>query len=291
MNIPWDKIQEAATSDWITGALILIIGWPILRVLAGATRKSLAKHSTAQASMLGYRFVLYSGTILLTLTVLDQFGVPLSALLGAAGIASVAIGFAAQTSLSNLISGIFLIWEKPFAVDDVIRTGDTTGVVVSIDLLSTKLRTFDNMWVRIPNETLIKTQTTNITRFAIRRFDINLGVAYKENIGKVIEILKEIADKNPNCLDEPEPIIVFKGFGDSALEFLFGVWFAKADFLKLRNSIQREIKERFDAEGIEIPFPHRTLYAGEVSEPFPVRVVPPAEPVPAPSPAPPAEGN
>jgi len=268
-----EMIRDLLEADWLSAVMILLIGWPLVRMVAGLLRKSLTKHSTPQASMLGYRFVLYGGSVILALTALDQFGVPLSTILGAAGIASVAIGFAAQTSLSNLISGIFLIWEKPFAVEDVIKSGETTGVVVAIDLLSTKIRTFDNMLVRIPNETLIKTQTTNITRFQIRRFDINLGVAYKEDIGKVIKILKDVADKNPNCLDEPEPLIVFKGFGDSALEFLFGVWFAKADFLKLRNSIQREIKERFDAEGIEIPFPHRSLYAGEASKPFPIRLV------------------
>jgi small-conductance mechanosensitive channel len=269
----WEHVSDLMASAWVSAALVILIGWPIVRFFAGQVRKTLTKRSTPQASMLGYRFVLYGGSVILVLTALERLDVPLSTILGAAGIASVAIGFAAQTSLSNLISGIFLIWEKPFAVEDVIKSGDTTGVVVAIDLLSTKIRTFDNMLVRIPNETLIKTQTTNITRFQIRRFDINLGVAYKEDIGRVIAILKDIANNNPNCLDEPEPLILFKGFGDSALEFLFGVWFARADFLNLRNSIQREIKERFDAEGIEIPFPHRTLYAGEVSKPFPVRMV------------------
>lgn len=278
INFNWSDIGEWFTHDWVVGSLIFFIGWPVIRMISGIVRKSLNKHASPQASMLGYRLVLYVGTILLVLTALDQFGVPLSTILGAAGIAGVAIGFAAQTSLSNLISGIFLIWEKPFAVEDVIKTGDTVGLVVAIDLLSTKIRTFDNTLVRIPNELLIKTQFTNITKFSIRRFDINLGVAYKEDIGKVMKILREVADANPNCLDEPEPLIVFKGFGDSALEFLFGVWFAKADFLLLRNTIQREIKERFDREGIEIPFPHRTLYAGEVSKPFPVRVVPDSPP-------------
>lgn len=273
LNIDWELVRTWLSGDWVVSLLLVLIGWPLVRMLAGTTRKSLAKHSTPQASMLGYRFVLYGGTVILVLTILDQFEVPISTILGAAGIASVAIGFAAQTSLSNLISGVFLIWEKPFMVDDVVKVGDTTGAVVAIDLLSTKIRTFDNTLVRIPNENLIKNPCTNITKFAIRRFDINLGVAYKEDINKVVQILREVADQNPHCLDEPEPLIVFKGFGDSALEFLFGVWFAKADFLQLRNSIQREIKERFDAEGIEIPFPHRTLYTGEVTEPFPIRLV------------------
>jgi small-conductance mechanosensitive channel len=200
-------------------------------------------------------------------------GFKLTAVLGAAGIVGVAVGFAAQTSLSNIISGLFLISERPFEVGDIVKIGDTTGVVETIDLLSVKLRTFDNRYVRIPNESLIKTEVTNVTRFPIRRFDIDIGVAYKEDIRKVMKILRNVAEKNRYCLDEPKPLILFKGFGESALEILFGVWFVKEDFLDLRNSILRDIKERFDEEGIEIPFPHQTLYAGSATEPFPVRVV------------------
>src|SRR5690606_6742782 len=113
----------------------------------------------------------------------------------------------------------------------------------------------------------------NITRFPIRRLDINIRVDYKEDIPKVIRVLKEVADANPLSLDEPEPIIIFSGYGDSSLDFMLGVWFAKADMLLLRNSIMQEIKHRFDQEGISIPFPHRTLYAGDVTKPFPVQMV------------------
>jgi small-conductance mechanosensitive channel len=85
-------------------------------------------------------------------------------------------------------------------------------------------------------------------------------------------MLRDIADKNPYCLDEPEPFVMFMNFGYSALDIVFGVWFAKEQFLNLRKTIMREIKERFDAEDIEIPFPHRTLYTGSVTEPFPIRL-------------------
>ena len=147
------------------------------------------------------------------------------------------------------------------------------GVVHSIDLLSVQIRTFDNKLVRIPNESLIKTQFTNVTRFPIRRLDLDVGVAYKEDVDRVIEVLEEVANRNPYSLDEPTPLIVFKGFGDSALEFMIGVWFVKTDYIQTRNSMLKEIKARFDQEGIEIPFPHRTLYTGSKTEPFPVRVV------------------
>lgn len=263
---------ENLRSEWIRAGVLFLISWPLIHIAAVLVRKALRKHSTAQASMLGYKIVNYGGTLIIILAVLNQLNFKISTFLGAAGILGVAVGFASQTSLSNLISGVFLIWEKPFEVEDVIRVNGITGVVDEIDLLSTKIRTFDNTLVRIPNENMIKTEVTTITRYSIRRFDINIGVAYKEDVGQVIQILQEVADKNPFCLDEPDPLVLFLGFGESSLNFLFGVWFSKTDFVALRNSIQREILERFREEGIEIPFPHVSLYTGSATDPFPVEI-------------------
>ena len=100
-----------------------------------------------------------------------------------------------------------------------------------------------------------------------------VGVAYKEDIERVIAVLKDVADKNPLCLDEPEPLVVFNGFGDSSINFTFGVWVVSGHYVDLRNTIAHDVKTRFDKEGIEIPFPHRTLYAGAVTSPMPVRMV------------------
>ncbi len=272
-----EKIQiwlSSHTEAIIYCILLIVVGFPLIRLLGYMIRKGLRKKVSEQAIMLFSKGVVYIGTAVIILMVLQQAGFKLGTLLGAAGIAGVAIGFASQTSLSNLISGLFLIWERPFSVGDVLHVSSDHGIVHSIDLLSVQLRTFNNQLIRIPNEVLIKSSFTNVTRFPIRRMDIPIGVAYKEDITKVMDILREVAEHNPLCLDEPPPVIVFKGFGDSALEFLFGPWFSKTDYIALRNSLMTEIKERFDAEGIEIPFPHRTLYAGEATKPFPVHVVP-----------------
>ena len=266
-------IASPGMATAIKVALVLGLGFPLLYLGAALSARTTRKRFSEQAGMLVSKGIWYLGTVILVVIVLQQMGFQITALLGAAGIVGIAIGFASQTSVSNIISGIFLVSERPFQVGDLISVGGTRGTVLSIDLLSVKLRTLDNMLVRIPNETMIKTEVTTITRFPIRRFDIQLGVAYKEDVRRVRGILAELARKNPFVLDEPEPLVLFTGFGDSALEFLFGVWFAKDDFLALRQSLLPEIKERFDAEGIEIPFPHRTLYAGSVTEPFPVRVV------------------
>ncbi len=276
MNRWLDLIERIDLSRLVTGlqvVVIAVLGLVFVRGLARLVTRIFAKRLTRQGLLIIEKGVLYAGYLLILITILNQLGFQLATVLGAAGIAAVAIGFSAQTSLSNLISGLFLIGEEPFQVGDLITVGEHTGLVESIDLLSVKLRPFDNRYIRIPNETLIKTPVVNVTHFPIRRIDLSIGVAYKEDLRQVMQLLLEVADRNPWCLDEPVPIIIFDGFGDSALEMKLGVWVSKTDVLALRNSLLVEIKEAFDREGIEIPFPHRTLYTGEATAPFPIRIV------------------
>ena len=256
----------------LRASMILGIGLPLLYFVSRSVGAYVQKHTSEHIGLMTRKIILFTGIVICIITVLYEFGFKLNALLGAAGIASVAIGFASQTSLSNIISGLFLYWEKPFEVGDIIEVGDTRGTVMSIDLMSVKLRKFDNLFVRIPNETMIKAQLTNITKFPIRRMDISIGVAYKEDVDRVIEVLGDVANKNPYCLDEPEPVIIFQNYGASSLDFMLGLWFEKSNFIMLRNSIMRDVKNRFDAEGIEIPFPHHTIYTGAATEPFPLKI-------------------
>ncbi len=248
----------------------LIGGLLFFRVLAFLVSRLTKKRLSAQASMIIRKIIFYTGVVIIIIVVLKQAGVSLAALLGAAGVVGIALGFAAQKSISNFISGIFLMSEKPFAVEDVIQVGDTIGIVTSIDLLSIKIRTFDNLYVRIPSEELLNSKLTTITRYPIRRLDLRIGVAYKEDLRFVREVLLELADRNPNCLDEPPPLFLVTDFGDSSVDLLFGVWFDKPDYLTVKNEMMMAIKEEFDARGIEIPFPHRTIYTGLATMPFPV---------------------
>lgn len=251
--------------------LTVLIGYIIIQISVLLVKRLFWKHMTMQWKMLINKGIIYAGIIIILFMILEILEVKIKALLGAAGIIGVVVGFASQTSIGNIISGLFLVTEKSFEVGDLIRVGDKMGNVYSIDLLSVKLKTLDNLLIRIPNQTLISTEITNITRFPIRRMDINVGVAYKEDLKKVMDILKELASENKDILDNPEPLILIKDFGESSIDFLYGLWFEKSNYLKVRNSIIMSIKERFDKEGIEIPFPHRTIYVGEETKPFPVK--------------------
>ena len=241
-------------------AALLIIGFPLLWMVSRLIGKVSKSRFGDHLGLFFQRCVYYVGFVGILISILVELGFNPAALLGAAGIVSVAIGFASQTSLSNIISGIFLYWEQPFTVGDIVKVGDTSGMVLSIDLLSVKLRQFDNHFVRIPNETMIKTQVANVTKFPIRRVDIDVGTSYGSDVEKVMLVLRNVADKNPFCLDEPSALVVFKGFGESSLNFMLGAWCEKTQFLDLRNSITRDIKNAFDEEGIEIPFPQRVVH-------------------------------
>ena len=251
-------------------SLIIIIGYALVQFLALFFRRTIAKNLHKQTKFILNKVIVYSGIVIILLMVLKELEVEITALLGAAGIVGIVIGIASQTSIGNVISGIFLISEKTFEIGDFIRVGDKLGVVHSIDLLSVKLKTLDNLLIRIPNQTMISTEVTNITKFPIRRMDITVGVAYKEDLLKVMDVLRKLAASNPLCLDEPEPLILVKEFGSSSIDFLFGLWFEKSNYVSLRNSIIPEIKKAFEEEGIEIPFPHISLYTGEATKPFPV---------------------
>jgi len=251
--------------------LMLIIGIPLVKFIRRMTGKVIKDKLSAQSEMLIKRFVSYLGWLILVVMILNELGFKLSALLGAAGVLGIAIGFASQTSISNIISGIFLISEKPFAVGDIVQIGDTVGVVLSIDLLSIKVRTFDYRFVRVPNENMIKSEIINLTRFDSRRVNLMLSVAYKEDLNKVFEILREIAQNEPLALQEPVPSVQIDKFANSGIDILFGVWAMNENFVALKNALSFKIKERFEQEGIEIPFPHVKI-ANDEHVPLPLSV-------------------
>jgi small-conductance mechanosensitive channel len=254
-------------------ALYLVIGVIVARMVRFGVQRSLT-HLEAGQRMLLTRIAGYTVLTLFLISALRQFGFDFAVLLGAAGIVTVAVGFASQTSASNLISGLFLVLERAVRPGEIVTVGGRTGEVVSVDLLSTKLRTFDNLHVRIPNETMVTSEIVTLNRHPIRRFDLNVGVAYDSDLGVVQKTLLEVAARNPLCLDEPAPLLISQGFGASSIDYMLAVWAKSENWLTLRNTITREVKEAFDAAGIEIPFPQRTLQPG--ATPLAVQLVAPA---------------
>jgi small-conductance mechanosensitive channel len=247
----------------IRALFILFIGWLISRVVSGMLVRVFKKHTDAQGVMLIRTFSRYLIVGLAIVMAINELGFEVGVLLGAAGILTVAIGFASQTSMSNLISGLFLLGERPFMVGDIVRIGKIIGEVLSIDLLSVKMRTFDNLYARIPNEVLIKQEVINYSRFSIRRLDMILRVPLDQDLKRIEEILLKVAEDNPLCLEEPSTFYMVKGFGDSWVEVLLGVWTQQSQYIALKNTIYGEILRAMSDHDIHFPIPQQMFHQSQ----------------------------
>ena len=253
----WLKFLEQIDYQAMAGGILfLLIGIALIRVVFIPIISIFLRSTSPQFRTGARKLVWYAALFLLFLTVLQRMGVEVTGLLGAAGIAGVAVGVASQSSLSNIIAGLFLVSEKAFSLGDVIKVDTTVGVVHSVDLLAVRLRTFDNTLIRIPHQKLITSVVTNVTRFPVRRMDFNLRVPYGTDLTGVEGLLKNVVTRNPLALNNPEPFIMFTDFSSSGVELLLGVWFEKTDYVAVKNSLTRELLYAFEAEGIQIPFPH-----------------------------------
>lgn len=264
--------------------LFVVGGLLIARLLGGLVHRFATRRGSAQGAMLARRFVFYTVIALTGIMILQEIGVELSVLLGAAGILTVAIGFASQTSASNLISGLFLLGERPFSIGDSILVGETTGQVLSVDLLSVKLRTFDNLFVRVPNEALIKSEIVNLSRNPIRRINIDLSVSYDQDFDRVRALLVALALEDPDVLEEPEPLIWVDQLSNSAIAVRYLVWTSnRHDFHGTRARVQEKVAKLFREHGIAIGY-SRVQVAG--SEALPAAGAAAAEVVAGDKPAP-----
>jgi small-conductance mechanosensitive channel len=236
--------------------LFVLVGLVVARVLGSLVHRFATKRASAQGAMLARRFVFYAAISLTGVMILQELGVELSVLLGAAGILTVALGFASQTSASNLISGLFLLGERPFSIGDAIRVGDTTGEVLSVDLLSVKLRTFDNLFVRVPNEALIKSEITNLSRNPIRRISVDLVLSYDADFDRTRALLYTLASEDPDVLEEPEPVIWVDDLSGAAVKVRYLVWASnRHDYHGVRARLLEKVAKLFRQHGIAVGYP------------------------------------
>ena len=239
----------------VKGIAVLFGGLIAVRVLVYFINRYLLVRANDQIRLLIDKTVRILGMTTVIILALTTFGVNPTPLLGAAGIVGVALSIASQNSLANIVSGLFLISEKPFMVGDLIRVSDKLGVVHSIDLLSVKVRTLDNQYIRIPSEKILNSEVTNITRFPIRRQEFTLFLPYATDLNEITTILQSINDENIHCLNEPSPLVLFQEIGAGGIKVLFGVWFVKTDYVVTRNSVIEMIQRRFAERGIQFQVP------------------------------------
>lgn len=229
-----------------------ILGLILSKISALMIARAVRSRLGEGGAQLAHRFTWY---ILLTGVIshaLSRLGVDLTLFLGAAGVVTVAAGFAAQTSAANIISGLFLVGERPFSVGDIIQFEGTIGKIISVDLLSVKVSTLDNLFIRIPNELMLKKRITNLSHYKIRRVDISFLIGRDEPLKEVISILSGVVQQSPHCLDEPEPVFMFNGVTPRGQELTYCVWCSTELYIQVRNEFQMSAYQSLREAGIEL---------------------------------------
>lgn len=210
----------------------------------------------------------YFGIALAAMIAISAAGFDLSNLALVAGALSLGIGFGLQTIVSNFVSGLILLAERPFKAGDWVETTSVQGIVKEISVRATEIETFSRKSVIVPNSELVNAAVGNWThRNPIGRIQVMIGVSYDNSPQRIIDLLVEIANQNPNILTTPEPSVEFADFGASSLDFVIRAFLSDiGNGLSVRNELRVAIYERFKEENIEIPFPHREVFVHNVDD-------------------------
>jgi small conductance mechanosensitive channel len=243
--------------------LILFAFWIVARIARAAVRRGMERSKLNVSSLAKDFFVKTTSRLILLLGLIiaiAQLGVEVGPLLAGLGIAGFVIGFALQDTLSNFASGLMILVYRPFDVGDAVEAGGVLGKVDQMNLVSTMILTFDNQLVIVPNKQIWGGVIRNITHQDTRRIDLTFGIGYSDDIPKAEKVLTEIVTSHEKVLKDPEPVIKLHELGESSVNFIVRPWSKTSDYWDVYWDITREVKRRFDEEGISIPFPQRDVH-------------------------------
>lgn len=256
INWFWDALPNL-----VMAIVLLVVGSYLIRFINRMIRKFFkAKDYDASLETFTQSLISIGLKILLFVLVITQLGVQSSSLVAIIGATGLAIGLALQGSLSNFAGGVLILLFKPFKIGDFISAQGVDGTVKEISIFTTKLTTFGNQLAIIPNGQLSNNNIINYNAEDTRRDKIDIGIGYGSNIKKAKDILLDICSQNKNILETPLPEVYVGELGDSSVNLTLRFWAKNDVFWAAHFHVMEEIKHRFDAEGIEIPFPQRVIH-------------------------------
>lgn len=241
--------------------LIFIIGRWIARRLVSLTSSTMRKRGIDDLLVTFIGNIL--GVFLLLVVVLvsvGHVGIEITPLIAVLGGAAIAVGFALQNSLSNFASGIMLVTFRPFTQGHFVEAGGISGVVQSVGIFHTQLKTPDNRLIIVGNSAVTGSPITNYSAYETRRIDLTIGVHYDDDLKLARDTIMGVLKAHENVLEDPEPVIMLMELGDSSVDFAVRPWVLAENFWPTRSDLLEQIKSALEAAGCSIPFPQRDVH-------------------------------
>ncbi|MEC7280508.1 MAG: mechanosensitive ion channel domain-containing protein [Verrucomicrobiota bacterium] len=245
----------------VAAVLIIVVGLWISKIIKNCFLKTLQKREV-DPTLVGFLASMLHGglVIFVVISSISKLGVQTASFVAVIGAAGLAVGLALQGSLSNFAAGILLILFKPFKVGNFVKAGGEAGVIVEVGIFTTEMKTPDNVQIIIPNSTIISSSITNLSAHPTRRIDMTLGVGYDDDLNKAKQIIEDLLAADERVLKDPVATIAVANLGDSSVEFVIRPWVNSADYWAVKFDFTKAVKERFDSEGISIPYPQSDVH-------------------------------
>ncbi len=251
----------------VAGFLILIVGWVVAGWLSGKFRQTADRTKKIDPTITPVlaKAIRVGVLVVTVLMVMSAFGIETTSLIAVLGAAGLAVGLALQGTLSNVASGLMVLSFRPFEVGDTVEVAGTRAVVDEIGLMLTKLHTPDNVFLSMPNSEIWGKPIRNYSRNPQRRIDMVFGIGYGDDMARAVSIINDVLEADGRVLTEPASLVAVAELADSSVNIYARPWVQTADYLPAKLALTRRVKERFDQEGISIPFPQRDIHVFQES--------------------------
>lgn len=260
-----ESLASAFVIPWSVNILLALatffVGRWVANILLKVAKKLLTK-SKMDVILINFVTSILHALLLLFIIIaaMDQLGVDTTSLIALLGAAGLAIGLAMQNSLQNFAAGVMLIIFRPFKTGDFVEAGGTAGVVETISIFSTIMRTGDNREVIVPNGAIYNGTITNFSARETRRIDMVFGIGYEDDIRKAKQLLNDILSADERVLKEPEPLVAVGELASSSVNFNVRPWVRSSDYWSVKFDLTEQIKLAFDDNGISIPYPQMDVH-------------------------------
>jgi small-conductance mechanosensitive channel len=250
-------------SEIIIAVLIFILGLIVAKLLSNYLRRNLKSKLSKDRLEIFIKLVYYFVVILVAIWVMSTLGLKLTGLLYAGGLFGIILGFASQSIVGNLVSGFFLMIERPIKIGNAVNIDGTIGIVEDISLISTRLRTWAGLDIRIPNEKVFTSNITNFVSNVARRFEYVVGIRYEDDADLAILLIKELLEAETFVLANPAPLVFVEKLDESSVNISIKIWAPISEWYSLYMRLLWEIKKKLENNGIIIAFPQRMVWFAE----------------------------